>query len=169
MSTVQRVNFEPVSDLFLTQRRDYPLADPTLANPLNAAALVDGEWVKLDTAGKLLRAATFASVGDPATAPSTPLWSERGRSDTQSVRKHTTLVGGWYEADTRIFDAAATIGGAAAITTVGQALKVATVTIGARNYCGLVGALNTDPYIVGYVTKLPANNGGKLRFSAKSR
>jgi hypothetical protein len=163
------VNFEPVSDLFLTQRRDYPLADPTLANPLNAAALVDGEWVKLDTAGKLSRATAIGSVGQDATVPSTPLWSERGRSDTQSVRKHTTLVGGWYEADTRIFDAAATIGGAAAITTVGQALKVATITIGARNYCGLVGALNTDPYIVGYVTKLPANNGGKLRFSAKSR
>lgn len=169
MSTVQRVNFEPISDLFLTQRRDYPLADPTLANPLNAAAFVDGEWVKLDTAGKLSRATAIGSVGQDSTVPSMPLWSEKGRSDTQSVRKHTVFVGGWYEADTRIFDAAATVGGAAAITTIGQALKVATITIGSRNYCGLVGALNTDPYIVGYVTKLPANNGGKLRFSAKSR
>jgi hypothetical protein len=44
-------------------------------------------------------------------------------------------------------------------------LKVGTIAIGGRNYCGLVGhggSADTDP-IVGYVTKLPAN-GGKLRF-----
>ena len=52
MSTVQRVNFEPVSDLNPITRRDFPLADPTLADPSNAVCLVDGEWMTLDATSK---------------------------------------------------------------------------------------------------------------------
>jgi hypothetical protein len=47
-----------------------------------------------------------------------------------------------------------------------QPLKAATVTIGSRNFVGLVGhggSADTSP-VLGYVTRLPANNGGKLRF-----
>jgi hypothetical protein len=39
MSTIQRVNFEPISDLLKTQIRDYALADKTIADPLNASPL----------------------------------------------------------------------------------------------------------------------------------
>ena len=44
-------------------------------------------------------------------------------------------------------------------------LAVATITIGSRNYTGLVGSQASDTTIiqVGYVSRLPANNGGKLR------
>jgi hypothetical protein len=73
---------------------------------------------------------------------------------------------GDYEADTRIYDATATVGSGAAITTVGQPLKVASVDIGGKIVCGLVGhggAADAHP-IVGRVTRLPASNGGKLRF-----
>jgi hypothetical protein len=76
---------------------------------------------------------------------------------------------GEYEADTRIFDATATVHtNGVAITAVGQPLKVASITIGTRVYVGLVGhgaigGADVDP-IVGRVTRLPANNGGKLRF-----
>ena len=172
MSTVQRVNLEPRSDLFMVQRRDFPFADPSLANPLNAVAIVDGEWISVDANGLAVRATTIGTPGDTADQQAYVVWAERGRSDVQTIRKIPTLYGGWYEADTRIFDAAAAVGGGAAITTMGQALKVATITLsgplGGRNYSGLVGAAMNDPLVVGYVSKLPSTNGGWLRFTRKS-
>lgn len=173
MSTVTKINFEPISSILGNWRRDLPLAVPALADPLNAVALVDGEWVTLDTNYKLVRASNVASVGNPATVKSFPVFNERGRSDRMGMadKKTTFLFHGEYEFDTRIFDAAAVIGSGAAITTVLQPLKVATITIGARNYTGLVGhggSADTNP-VVGYVTRLPASNGGKLRFMSGYR
>lgn len=170
MSTVQKVNLEPVSNILLTQIRDFALADKTLADPTNAVALVDGEWMTLDSTGKALRAAAVGTPGTVATVLSFPLFAERGRSDimAQADRKVPLIMFGDYEADTRIFDASAAVGagGGAAITFMFQPLKVATITLGSRNYVGLVGhggASDTDP-IVAYVSKLPAVNGGKLRY-----
>lgn len=173
MSTVTKINFEPVSDILPVQRRDFALADKTLADPLNAVALVDGEWMTLDTSYKLVRASTIATTDNQATVRSFPLWAERGRYDVRAMAdvKMPILWLGEYEFDTRIFDASATSHSGAAITAVLQPLKVATIVIGARKYTGLVGsagAADTDP-IVGYVTKLPANNGGKLRFRSGYR
>ena len=172
MSTVQRVNFEPVTDINPVHRRDFPLSDKTLADPSNAVALVDGEWMTLDNTaginfGKLVRAADVTTPGDPATVVSFPLFAERGRYDIQALadRKMPVLYRGEYEFDTRIFDATAIIGAGAAITTMLQPVKVATITLGSRNYVGLVGAAYADnAAIVGYVTRLPSGNGGKLRF-----
>lgn len=168
MSTVMRVNFEPVSDILPITRRDFPLADKSLADPTNAIALVDGEWMTVNSDGKLVRASDITSVNDVATVRSFPLFMEKGRTDVQANASVKTCILwlGDYEFDTRIFDAAATASGGSAITTMFQPLKVATITIGSRNYCGLVGhagAGDAEP-VVGYVTRLPANNGGKLRF-----
>lgn len=167
MSTVMRVNFEPVSDILPVQARDFPLADPNLANPLNAVALVDGEWMTLNASYQIVRASDVATPGAEATLQSFPLWAERGRYDVQAIanRKMPILYLGGWEFDTRIFDAAAAIGTGSAITTVLQPVKVATITLGGRNYTGLVGSDNADAGAirVGYVTRLPANNGGKLR------
>ena len=177
MSTLSKINFTPVSDILPVQRRDFPVADPTLVQPLNAVALVDGEWMTLNTSYQLVRATDITSVGAVAPAGGIPLrafplFAERGRYDVQSLSGHKmpVLWRGDYEFDTRIFDATAAVGaaGGAAITYVMQPLKVATVSFGGRNFTGLVGhglltAADTDP-IVGYVTRLPANNGGQLRF-----
>jgi hypothetical protein len=173
MSTVQKVNFEPVTDVLKTHRRDFVLADKTLADPLNAVSLVDGEWMTLNSSYQLVRAAAIgtlatAGAGGRASVKSFPLWAERGRYDVraQAQAKMPIIFRGDWEFDTRIFDAAAAAGSGAAITTVMQPLKVGTVLLGARNYCGLVGhggSADTDP-VVGYVTRLPASNGGKLRF-----
>lgn len=168
MSTIQKVNFEPVSDILPVQRRDFALADATLANPLNSVALVDGEWVTLDSSSKIIRASTIGSVGNQATVASFPLFAERGRYDTQGIAgtKMPILWMGEFEVDTRVFDASAVVGSGAAITTMFQWLKVATITIGSRNYTGLVGhggAADTS-LVVGQVTRLPSANGGKLRF-----
>lgn len=168
MSTVEKINFEPVSDILATQRRDFALNDPALANPLNAVALVDGEWLILNATYKLVRATNIAAAGDPALQTSYLLFAERGRYDVQALaqRKMPIIFMGDYAGDTRIFDAAAVVGGGAAISFAGQPLKVATITIGGRNYTGLVGHGGAaDPHpIVGRVTRLPAANGGKLQF-----
>jgi hypothetical protein len=168
MSTVQKVNLEPCTDILPLWRKDLPLADKNLADPVNAVALVDGEWMVLNGSYQWARASDVATPGNAPTVRSFVLWNERGRSDRLGMadRKTTCLFRGEYESDTRIFDASAAVGSGAAITTVMQPLKVATITIGARNYSGLVGhggSGDTAP-VVGYVTRLPAVNGGKLRF-----
>jgi len=167
MSTVQKVNFEPHRNVLSVERTDFPLADPTLADPLNALALVDGEWLSLDASSKLVRAAAVATPGNEAASVSWPLWAERGRTDVQAMadRKVPLLWMGQWEFNTRIFDAAAVVGSGAAITTMLQGLKAVTITLGSRNYVGLVGhgGSGDSSIIVGYVTKLPAANGGKLR------
>lgn len=167
MSSIQKVNFEPVSDLLKTQFRDFGLADKTLAEPLNSAHLLDGEWFVIDSNYKAARAASVAGAGNVATQTSYVCFAERGRSDVlaSSQRKIPLIFLGDYEADTRLFDAAVALSGGAAITTVGQPLKVASITIGGKTVCGLVGAAAGDGEpIVGRVTRLPGNNGGKLRF-----
>lgn len=177
MSTVQRVNFELKTSTLHMLVKDYPLADPTLINPLNSVALVDGEWlVVVDK--KAQRAADIATLGTAgaggrATLPSFPLWAERGRTDIQAMsgRKIPLIRGKDWEADTRIFDASAVVGSGAAITFAGQPLKVATILIGTRNYCGLVGhggSSDTAP-VEAYVAVLPSQNGGKLKIYSGSR
>lgn len=173
MSTVQRVNFEPVSSLIGLWLKDLPLADKTLADPTNSVALVDGEWMTLNSSYQWARAGTIGSPGNLPTVASYPVFFEKGRTDRQGMsdRKTTCIFTGEYEFDTRIFDASAAYGSGAAITTVLQGLKVATITIGTRNYVGLVGhggSGDASP-IVGVVTRLPANNGGKLRFRSSYR
>ncbi len=176
MSTVTRVNFEPVRDALPIHRANFPLADQTIADPQDATALVDGEWLQLNANSQLVRAADVTTLGDllGAGEQAYPHWNERGRSDVLATGERRTVVlwGGFWEYDTRIYDVAANIGGSGntAIAAVGDALTVATITIGTRNYVGLVGhdggpqAGGTDVTpIVGYVTRLPANNGGKLR------
>lgn len=172
MATVQKVNFEPVSDILPVHRRDFTLADTTLLDPTNALAMVDGEWMTLNASYKLLRAADVTTGGAAASNSLLfPYWMERGRYDAQTSRKGVVLYMGEWEADTRIFDAAAVVASGAAITVVGQPVKVATVTLGSRKYVGLVGhggSGDTAP-LVGYVTRLAASNGGKLRVKAGYR
>lgn len=159
MSTVQRVNFEPFSDILATQRRDFPLADPTLADPLNAVALVDGEWMVINNDYKIERATDVGN--DASVALQTPyvLFAERGRYDVRAMAdtKMPIIFMGPYEADTRIYDGTG-------LTTAGQPLMVKTITIGTRKYSGLILHAGGAQAIVGRVTRLPANNGGKLRF-----
>ena len=181
MATIQRVNFELISDVIPVVRRDFKLATPALVDPLNANVLIDGEWMVLNNDCKLQRATDITAGKEGIKAlyltnrvRSFPLFAERGRTDVQALLKTVILFGGWFEAETRIFDgdAKGTDGANqqyAAISYVGQPLQVATVTIGTRNLSGLVAADITEyttnvPFIVGWVTRLPANNGGKLRF-----
>src|SRR5882724_10447266 len=110
-STIHRNNFEPVTDILPVQRRDFPLADPSLAQPLNGLALIDGEWMVLNASYQILRATDIATVGAQASVRSFPLFAERGRYDVQAIAgtKMPLLFRGEYEFDTRVFDAAAVV------------------------------------------------------------
>lgn len=167
MSTVMKVNFEPARDVLHVERGVFPLSDPTLANPLNPVALVDGEWLTLDspTNYKLVRAAAIGTPGAEAAKRSWPHWNEMGRTDVQALGERRTVVlwGGFWEFDTRIYKDLVVGGGA--LFSLLEPVKVCTITIGSRNYCGLTGSQKSDTTAihVGYVVKLPANNAGKLR------
>jgi len=141
------VNFELVTELQGLLRRDFAVADRTLVNPNNANPLMDGEFMNFDTSYKVVRGAdgTFGMA----------LFVERGRMDVQAIGKATVLMGGAYEADTRVFTAASlTLGGKLQIS--------ASVSVDSLTKSGLANYSSGE--VIGYVTRLPANNGGKLRF-----
>jgi hypothetical protein len=141
------VNFELVTELQFLLRRDFPVADRNLISPNNANPLMDGEFLNLNTAYQLVRAGN----GEVGWA----MFVEKGRFDVQAVGKVTILFAGTYEADTRVMDATGmTLGGDLGIS--------AAVTVDTLTKSGLVNYASGK--VVGFVTRLPANNGGKLRF-----
>jgi hypothetical protein len=141
------VNFELVTEVQGLLRRDFPIADRTLVNPTNANPLMDGEFMNLDSSYRLIRGVngTFGMA----------LFVEKGRMDVQAIGKGTVLMGGAYEADTRVFTTTN--------LTLGCKLQInAAVTVDTLTKSGL--ALYSSGEVIGYCTRLPANNGGKLRF-----
>lgn len=142
--------FELVTEAQLLHRRVWPLNDPGLAKPSTTNALYEGEFLFLNSSYKLVR----ASTGGYGFA----LFMEKGRYDVQAVSgaRTTVLAGCPYEADTLIFTAAGlTFGGdlqVSAAVDIGDGVTRS----GLANY--------SSGKIVGFVTRLPATNGNKLRF-----
>lgn len=143
------LDFRLVSEFVEIHRRPFELADPTLLDPTIANPLVIGEFLELDTAYKMGR-----GTANPSTIPSYCFFAERGRFETQAIQKGPMLYMGSYEADTKVMTATG-LG-------VGDALEVADVSFGGQTRRGLVKA--TTGHVVGRVTRLPANNGGFLRY-----
>lgn len=142
-----QVNFELVTDLQSLIRRDFPVANRTLVDPTNANPIIDGEFVFVNSSYQLARAAS-GTLGFAVLA-------ERGRFDVQAIGKLTVLMLMPYEADTAIFTSAG--------LALGGALKISdAVSFGGQTKSGL--AAYDSGVIMGYVTRLPANNGGRLRF-----
>lgn len=175
MSTLQKENLRFVSDSIVGPvKRSYGV-DRALLNPTSSTCLVDGEWFTLDSSGdgaSVVRATAIGSVGAENTHKVVaPYWGQVGMTDSMGMAspKITLLWDGNFELETRIFDATAVVGGGLAITTLEQPLKIATITFGGRNFVGLVGSQTSDStaVIVGYATRLPANNSGFLRFRKK--
>jgi len=144
------VNLEIVSDVQDIGRRDFTVADKTLVNPTNPNCIVDGEFLSLNMDYQLVR--SINSVLGFA------VFAEKGRFDVQAIGKLTVLYYKPYEADTRIFSTSGlTLGGPLAIATGIQPLSDGV------NRSGLVAAPGGS-IVLGYVTRMPANNGGRLRF-----
>lgn len=150
-------NFTLISELQTLTRRDFPLADASLLQPYASNPLVDGEFLELDNTYKIARAS--AGVGgtlEGDNALQFPLFTERGRYDTQAIGKATVLMLGMYEAETAV----ATLPG----LQVGDALTVQTVSFQSLNRRGLakkVAAGGTGIVVVGYVSRILT---GKVRF-----
>ena len=141
------VNFELITEIQALLRRDFPVADRTLVNPNNANPLMDGEFMNLNTSYQLIRGANNTA--------GYALFVEKGRFDVQAIGKVTVLFAGGYEADTRVFTTAGlALGGALEIS--------AAVTVDTLTKSGL--KVWASGPVIGYVTRLPANNGGLLRF-----
>lgn len=143
------IHFKLVSEFQTIHRRPFELADPTILNPTNANPLIDGEFLQLNSAYQMAR-----GTDNPALVPSFGYFAEQGRYEVQAIKKGPFLYMGWYEADTTVMLATG--------ITLGAPLEVANVSIGGVNKRGLV--LRTTGFIVGYATRLPATNGGYLRF-----
>lgn len=143
----------PVNDVF---RRDVELADPTLLDPNESDALIQGEWLKFDSAGKAVRAA----AGDRGAFQ---VFTQKGDLSGQSIGKAAVLQLHEYEAETVMFDDA--FAGA-----VGDPLTVDTITFQtvAGVHSGLRVASTSGDIVYGTVTKLPADNNGKLRYMKQS-
>jgi hypothetical protein len=146
------VNFRLISEFQTIHRRPFELADPLVLDPTSVTPvpLVEGEFLQLDAAYKMERDATT-----PAVVPSYAFFAEQGRYETQAIQKGPFLYMGDYEADTLIFDGTG-------ITTVGQLVEVRTITVASLSRRGLMVA--SSGYVIGHVTRLPANNNGYLRF-----
>jgi hypothetical protein len=141
------LNFELTTELQLVHRRDFAVANNAQINPTNANPIIDGEFMEIDSAYKLIRAGN----GKAAFA----VFAERGRYDVQAIKKLTVLFGNSYEADTRVFTSAGLVLG-------GNLQTSNAVTVDAQTKSGLL-VWASGP-VIGFVTRLPATNGGRLRF-----
>jgi hypothetical protein len=160
-------NFELITELQMTARRDFPVAAPSILSPLDSAALVEGEWLELDNNYKLARGGTGAGTAEEGTnAAVFPVHTEKGRYDTQAVQKVNVIFAHDYEAETTIVNPTGLV--------IGDALTVQNVNINGVVRRGLAkrltqstgtpavkSAVNPDAAVVGYVTKV---TGSKVRF-----
>lgn len=134
-------------------RRPLDVADKDLLtpNPVGKVPFIPGELVQLNATYQFVRATTD-------TIPSYFVIDDRGDTGVQMSRKLTVIFTGSFEADTIVF--------ADTLTTLGTALKVGTVNnaaVGSVNRAGLVAQGGTG-VILGYITRVAAANGGRLRF-----
>ena len=127
---------------------DKDLLNPNVASP--KVPLMDGEFLTENSEYKLVRA---TDIG--ATVPAYAWIEWRGDTNVQGSGKGAIIKGGTYEADTIIFDSTSLV--------LHSKLMIGAVTVDGLTRCGLVLHTGVN-FVIGYVTKLPATNGGRLRF-----
>ncbi len=150
-------NLVLISALQNVVTRDFYLTDPTLLQPNNANPLVDGEWLELDANYKLIRGSS------EGVSPNVfPVFTERGRYDTQAIGKATVLMLGMYEAETKIYSSSGLV--------LGSPLTVQDVTISALTKKGLKDeGATTDRIVVGYASKILSDRVRFIHFGNVQR
>jgi hypothetical protein len=153
-------NFRLVSEFQTIHRRPFELAAPATLKPTDVRPMVDGEFLQLDTAYKMARGGDNTITTPPTpdsegTVPAFAYFAERGRYETQAIQKGPFLYLGPYEADTMIMYGTG--------LSLGDKLSVFDIDIGGIVRRGLFKA-TAGGYVVGFVTRLPANNNNWLRF-----
>lgn len=148
-------NFELITELQTTTRRDFAVADSTVLPPLNSNAILDGEWLEIDSNYKLARGAAGVGGTHEGNAPAYVVHTEKGRYDTQSIGKTNVIMLGMYEAETKVADLTS--------LSVGSMLTVQDVNVlGYATRRGLKLKTGASVLVVGYVSRLPGS--GKVRF-----
>jgi len=153
------LNFELITELQTLTRRDFPIADEASLNPLGTRPLIEGEWLELDSNYKLARAGdNNASTVDEGTSPNVfVVHTERGRYDTQAIKKVNVLMLGMYEAETLVVDQTGPLA-------LGDMLTVQDITYGGLVRRGLKKNTGSTSgrVVVGYVSKIVSST--KVRF-----
>lgn len=149
--------FEMITGAELLERRDFPVLDATILDPLSSNPLVEGEWLEVDpTTRKLKR-----STGEMTNPISGQFWGERGRYDIRAINKLPILLWGNYEAYTKVYN---NITGANKPTTLGQKLVVTDVTVDSLTRKGLyVPTASGHHWIVGYMYG-PGRTANEIRY-----
>lgn len=143
-------NLVLISEVQQTARRDFYLANSNLLNPDYSNPLLDGEWLELDSDGNLAR-----GTGNGTDAVF-PVFTEKGRTDTQAIGKATVIFLQQFEAETIICDVSS--------LSVGDRLMVGDVTISGLTRRGVKKAGTGAGVVeVGFVTKLFSGET-KVRF-----
>jgi len=126
------------------------VADKDLLNPnvSGKVPLIDGEFVTEDSAYKLVR-------GSDSATPAYAYLEWRGALEVQGSGKAAIIKGGSYEADTIVYDSTS--------LALHSKLMHGNCTVGGSTRRGLILQTGSN-LVIGYVTKLPAINGGRLRF-----
>jgi len=137
----------PVTDVF---RHDLSLADPTLLDPTLPSALIQGEWLVRDAAGKGVR------VGVNSVRGAMQVFTPKGDTSAQAIGKVTVIQLSEYEAETVMFAAGLS-------PAIGDPLTVKQVTVDGVLRSALAAAVTGD-FVYAHVTLAPADNAGKLRF-----
>jgi len=149
--------FKLISEFQNIHRRSFEMATPAILNPDNVRPLIEGEWLQLDTAYKMDRGGDNAGdMTDEATVPSFAYFAERGRYETQALGKGPILYMTMYEAETKVMDSTG--------LAIGDQLAVFDLDLGGAGIIRRGLAEQSAGFVVGYVTRLPANNNGWLRF-----
>lgn len=134
-------------------RKPLEVANLGLLNPQGTSPvpLIDGEIVQVDASYKWAR-------GTDGAKPGFFCIEDRGDYGVQASRKLSAILGPTFEADTVVFD---NVG----ITTLGQAVQAGAVNNALSGSVARWGLIPVAAGIViGYVMRLPASNGGRLRF-----
>lgn len=159
---MSKPNFELITELQATIRRDFPLAAPAILSPYDSRPLVEGEWLELDSNYLLARGGdnNAGTADEGLNAAVFPVHTEKGRYETQAIQKANVIFLGMYEAETLIHPA--DLSGYA----VGDPLTVQDVTVGGLVRRGLAKAAGTDErVVVGYISKITGTGAAaKLRF-----
>ena len=135
-------NFELITELQSTIRRDFPVGDTSLLQPLASNPIIDGEWLELDSNQQLVR-----GTGEGTKLNAFPVHTERGRYDTQAIGKANVIfAGGVYQASTKVVSLTS--------LNVGDELTVQDVSIGGLTRRGLKKKTGSGKAVVGIVTKI---------------
>jgi hypothetical protein len=156
--------FRLVSEFQTINRRSFPFVDREVLNPNGVRPLIHGEFLQLSsgsTKGKMFRGGddTVSTPGTPdneATIPSYCYFAEQGRYEVQAIDKGPFLYMHSFEADTKVMDGDG--------LSIGSALTVWDIDALGGSIVRRGLAVRSSGYTIGYVTRLPADNNGWLRF-----